>query len=190
MRRCEGVEYARLHPGCVMMIDELKRNGSGYYDPTAYKAMKNIENGGEDMEFRRGEIYEYMLFDKMEYTKAIIVSSDERATDRFLNVITLIEEPKGRINVPIHCGVTMYADCGMVSFAKNDRFGKYIRTATADEMKELEDGIKRAFGIKGIESIPKVEKVAVQDDETIKLKTERDLYKSLYEQLFERLIKG
>ena len=23
-------------------MDELKRNGSGYYDPTAYKAMKNI----------------------------------------------------------------------------------------------------------------------------------------------------
>ena len=23
-------------------MDELKRNGSGYYDPTAWKAMKNI----------------------------------------------------------------------------------------------------------------------------------------------------
>ena len=23
-------------------MDELKRNGSGYYDPTAYKAMKNL----------------------------------------------------------------------------------------------------------------------------------------------------
>ena len=27
-------------------MDELKRNGSGYYDPTAYKAIKNIQNGG------------------------------------------------------------------------------------------------------------------------------------------------
>lgn len=27
-------------------MDELKRNGSGYYDPTAYKALKNCENGG------------------------------------------------------------------------------------------------------------------------------------------------
>lgn len=28
------------------MDNELKRNGSGYYDPTAYKAMKNLEVGG------------------------------------------------------------------------------------------------------------------------------------------------
>lgn len=24
-------------------MDELKRNGSGYYDPTAYKAIKNLD---------------------------------------------------------------------------------------------------------------------------------------------------
>lgn len=27
-------------------MDDLKRNGSGYYDPTAYKAIKNFQNGG------------------------------------------------------------------------------------------------------------------------------------------------
>lgn len=26
----------------VMLMDDLKRNGFGYYDPTAYKALKNI----------------------------------------------------------------------------------------------------------------------------------------------------
>ena len=25
-----------------MLMDELKRNGFGYYDPTAYEALKNI----------------------------------------------------------------------------------------------------------------------------------------------------
>lgn len=28
-------------------MDELKRNGSGYYDPTAYKAITNVENEGD-----------------------------------------------------------------------------------------------------------------------------------------------
>lgn len=28
-------------------MNELKRNGSGYSDPTAYKAMKNFSVGGE-----------------------------------------------------------------------------------------------------------------------------------------------
>ena len=27
-------------------MDDLKRNGSGYYDPTAYKAIRKIQNGG------------------------------------------------------------------------------------------------------------------------------------------------
>lgn len=27
-------------------MDELKRNGSGYYDETAYKAIKNYSRGG------------------------------------------------------------------------------------------------------------------------------------------------
>ena len=38
------------------MVDELKRNGSGYYDPTAYKAMKNFEIGGVTT-MKRGEIW-------------------------------------------------------------------------------------------------------------------------------------
>jgi hypothetical protein len=28
-------------------VDELKRNGSGYYDPTAWKAISNIEKDAE-----------------------------------------------------------------------------------------------------------------------------------------------
>lgn len=27
-------------------MNEMKTNGSGYYDPTAYKAVKNFNNGG------------------------------------------------------------------------------------------------------------------------------------------------
>lgn len=35
-------------------MDELKRNGSGYYDPTAYKAITNIEKEPSDAErFRK-----------------------------------------------------------------------------------------------------------------------------------------
>ena len=38
------------------MISEAKRNGSGYYDPTAYMAMMNVRKEGENkMEVYRGE---------------------------------------------------------------------------------------------------------------------------------------
>ena len=40
------------------MISENKRNGSGYYDPTAYMAMMNVRKEGENkMEVYRGDIY-------------------------------------------------------------------------------------------------------------------------------------
>lgn len=38
------------------MISETKRNGSGYYDPTAYMAMMNVRKEGENkMEVYRGD---------------------------------------------------------------------------------------------------------------------------------------
>lgn len=40
------------------MISENKRNGSGYYDPTAYMAMMNVRKEGENkMEVYRGDIF-------------------------------------------------------------------------------------------------------------------------------------
>ena len=38
-------------------MDDLKRNGSGYYDPTAYKAIRKFQNGGVTMEVYRGDIF-------------------------------------------------------------------------------------------------------------------------------------
>ena len=37
----EGVE--KMSERCKAIDKELSRNGSGYYDPTAYKAMKRVE---------------------------------------------------------------------------------------------------------------------------------------------------
>lgn len=37
-------------------MNELKRNGSGYADPTAYEAMKKF-TGGVKMEVYRGDIH-------------------------------------------------------------------------------------------------------------------------------------
>lgn len=45
--------------GCLTADQELKRNGSGYYDPTAYKALRNIEREANRMEYKRGEIFKY-----------------------------------------------------------------------------------------------------------------------------------
>jgi len=207
---------------------ELKRNGSGYYDPTAYKAMTNLIKGEGTMEMKRGEIFEYNM-QNGELKYVLVISSDERKSDRFLSIIVLSNEPKGRINAPVVCKKQMYADCCMVSYGYSDRFGCYVRTATEREMQEVEAGIMEALDIKAtasndafedttyclmrelegkleeanrqiVEGHEHVERLLAENErlrnaepandpaEVVKLMTERDTYKHLYEQMLERFI--
>jgi len=182
------------------MDNELLRNGSGYIDQTAYKAITNIQKGENDMEFKRGEIFEYEQLGRGEIRKALIVSADFRSKDRYLNAILLTEEPKGNINVPIVCEGMMYADCGMVSFVSNDRLDNFIRRATDAEMQEIEKDIAKCLGIELkmhsdellVESTPLLpaqeSTVEFFSEELAELKTEAKIYKNLYENLLAKVM--
>lgn len=190
------------------MENDLLRNGSGYIDTTAYKAIKNYQKGESKMEFNRGEIFEYELAGRSERKKALVVSADFRSEERYINIIVLIDEPKGQINVPIVCEGMMWADCGMVSFATNDRLGNFIKRATDAEMKQVDEGIIRSLGlehklveVEKIVEVPveKVVEVPVQipgarpvpdELEYAAAKAEANVYKNLYEQLLARMIGG
>lgn len=179
---------------------ELFRNGSGYVDITAYEALKNIEKENSNMEFNRGEIFEYEEVGRAIPRKALIISADFRTNERWQSIILLSEEPKGKINVPIVCEGKQYADCGMVSFAVTDRLGRYIRTATASEMAQIDEGVAKCLGIeqKTVEvPVEKVVEVPAQyPSEThlktaevlAKAKTEASIYKNLYEQLLAKVM--
>ena len=174
------------------MDNELLRNGSGYIDQTAYKAITNIEKGQENMEFKRGEIFECVQ-SRGDIRKALIVSADFRSRDKFLNTIFLTEEPKGNINVPIVCG-------GMVSFVSNDRLENFIRRATDAEMQEIEKGIAKCLGIElkmhSVEPLAEVTPLLQAQESTVEffseelaeLKTEAKIYKNLYEKLLAKVM--
>lgn len=194
------------------MDKELLRNGSGYVDLTAYHAMENVLRGENQMEFNRGEIFEYKTNNGYEIKKALVVSADFRAGGRYLSIIVLIDEPKGVINVPIVCEGMMYADCGMVSFATNDRLGNFIRKATEAEMAQIDEGIAKCLGIEPkvveVEKIVEVPTIPVEStiemtadgvhaesklaieavEELAAAKAEANVYKNLYEQLLARMI--
>ena len=192
------------------MDNELLRNGAGYVDFTAYKAILNYQKGENVMEYNRGEIFEYEMANRFETKKALVVSADFRAGERYLSIIVLIDEPKGQVNVPIVCEGMMYADCGMVSFATNDRLGNFIRKATDAEMSQIDEGIAKCLGIKQktveitkeVPVIPVVGKtemtangittehsLAVEVvEELVAAKAEANVYKNLYEQLLEKMI--
>ena len=179
---------------------ELMKNGSGYHDPTAYKALSNIERD-EKMNFERGEIFEYEEVNKGIYRKALILSADFRTNDRWQSIILLNEEPKGQINVPIVCGEMMYADCGVVSFGKSERFGNFICRATSDEMEQIDEGIAKCLGLEQqvrivkSEAVPEIITPLVAEpsveyfsEELATAKAEAKIFKDLYENLLAKVM--
>ena len=172
------------------------RNGSGYADPTAYKAFMNIERD-EKMEFKRGEIYEYAVKD--ETKKALVISADFRKKDYFLSVIVLTDEPKGSVCVPITTGGgIMYADCGMVGFAQYDRFGCYLRTVQQAEMDQVDEGVAKCLGLEQkvvkeliAEVTPPPVMLKAEEESSEELataKAEAKIYKDLYERLLAKVM--
>lgn len=174
---------------------EILRNGSGYVDPTAYKAIKNYQEG-EEMEYKRGDIIWYETHSG-KFKKALIVSADYRKGSFYQSIIVLTDEPKTEDSVPVVCGGMMYVDCGMVSFAQIDRINEYIRTASDEEMAQVDEILAKNLGIerKTVEvpveklvKVPAPVQYADNTEELMQAKAEAGIYKNLYEQLLAKMI--
>ena len=176
-------------------MNELKRNASGYYDPTAYEALKGVI---ESMEIKRGDIFfienrKYALdFSPViqdAHRPAIIVSND--TGNKFSNVVEVVyltsQEKK---ELPTHCSVLCRvpstALCEQVCTVSKDRLGDFIRTCTDREMKAVNECIKVSLGL--TDSEIHTPAVPTANTDTVQLMTERDLYKKLYEQMLEKVI--
>lgn len=123
---------------------ELRRNGSGYYDPTAYKALKNYEREANHMEYKRGEIFKYNTTGGER--EILIVSSNERCEGYYLNALFLNDNASGNY-VQVACGDLRYVDCDKVSLVTASNMGEYIRTATESEMLQIDNGIIDSLGL-------------------------------------------
>ena len=163
------------------MKNELLRNGSGYIDPTAYAAMKNVEKEQRKM-YKRGQIYEYEV-KPGDIRVALVVSADFRAKDDVLNVIILGDGYGSETCV----GVGGYvADCCMVSFAWASKMGKYIGKANAEEMDCIDAEIMKCLGIERKEkpkAITPPAETRTDGVELAKAQTEARVYRELYDRL-------
>lgn len=128
------------------MIDELKRNGSGYYDPTAYKAIKNLKEDDE-MEMKRGDIY-LCHRPGQEPTMYLNVSAEGR-TGIFASMIMLTDKENLLYGAPINCHGIKYASCDLVMYMKKENLTDFVKCATADEMAEVDKMVADALGIAG-----------------------------------------
>lgn len=175
--------------------NKLLRNGSGYADYTAYKAIKNLEGEETGMECLRSEIYEFETPNSLLVKKALIISADYRKSYNTLSAIVLDAERKGSNPIEIDvAGVTMYANPEMVSFVKWTNLGKFIAKASKEEMKQVDEGICKALGIeRTIEAqlppvIHEMPAPVELNEELASAKAEAKIYKELYEQLLAKVI--
>jgi mRNA interferase MazF len=150
------------------MLDELKRNGSGYYDPTAYEAIKNLKED-EEMELKRGDIYLCHIPGK-EPTMYLNVSAEGR-TGMFASMIMLTEKDDLLYGVPIKCKGIKYASCDLVMYLKKEYLTNFVKCATADEMAGVDKMMAKALGLAEMDEN---ERYRAIKEENLKLKADHD----------------
>lgn len=179
------------------MIDmEVMRNGSGYCDPTAYKAITNCMKGEKKkMELYNGDIFE------IEQMNGVIKEAVVLAVhNKFVTVLFLSDNE--RLPYEVNCRGIKYTHPAMLQYTYNDRFRTFIRKMKDEEFNDLLKAAVESLGYEPSEKeakkeapveyvrsenfmIPETEQLKT---DLIKVQAERDIYKSLYENLIGNMI--
>jgi mRNA-degrading endonuclease toxin of MazEF toxin-antitoxin module len=149
--------------------------------------------------YKRGDIYEVET-QKMGLTikrEAIIVSNDDRLlTDKYISMIILNDKKYTDRDVMVHCRGEKFVLCGLVTFIPVKKLYSYIKSVSEQELKEVDKSMASALGlteelkIPYEQAFPKVEPVYGESEQLVAAQTERDLYKRLYDDLLDKMLKG
>ena len=151
----------------------LKRNGSGCFDFTAFKAIMNME-GSEKMEVLKGDIFYIQKGGRVtgseQYPErpAVVVSNNVgNEHSGIVEVVYLTSQPKK--DLPTHakvvCSVPSVALCEQINTVSKERLGSYIRTCTEKEMADIDAALKISLGLENDNS-----NLEAKDAEVEKLK--------------------
>ena len=131
------------------MKNDIKKNGSGYYDPTAFEAIINA-GGVNNMEVYKGDIFYIEKGKTGEKSPAVVVSATEVIEETGCAQVAWLtnkEENSSSTHAKVMCMTPSVAICEKLSFAYLDRFGEYIRTCTEKEMQDIDNAMLATFGI-------------------------------------------
>ena len=161
----------------------INRNGSGYYDPTAYKAIKNyMRNGENSMKLYKGDIVE--IETNTGLTKEAVILS---VHSKFSTILILTENES--LPYSVNCKGLRFTDPGMIQYVFNDNVKELIRSMKQDEIDYLLQEVVDGLGYEAQKNdIPEGDSIEVFSEELTKVKAERDVYKSLYENLIGSMI--
>lgn len=119
--------------------DDIRRNGSGYFDPTAYMAMQNMERGDRNMEINKGEIWQ--VNNQSGTVMAVVLNVHEN----HCNILCLKDE-KEEGSVPVVAQGIKYTNPAMVSYKMKRGFISYIRTMKDTDFENLVCKVRKSLG--------------------------------------------
>lgn len=168
--------------------NKLKRNRSGYNDPTAYKAIMNV-GGATVMNMYRGDIF-YMENTDGNEKPVIIITPDEILEKNPNYVYTILMTTKEKDQAPTHvevmCKVPSVALCERIYGTNVDRIGEYIRSCTEEEIKKVDEAIMLTLGITENNNTADQEKVKQLEEQLAKEKETSDRILAKFREETER----
>lgn len=105
----------------------MSKNGSGYRDETAFKALMGMA--------KPGDVW------TVEDSKVLILKNQ----GAYCNCLTLIPEKKCERMIEIVSGETFYTDPGMVRYLFNERLGVFAQRLPADEFDNVLGAVEEAL---------------------------------------------
>lgn len=126
---------------------------------------------------------------------AVIVSNNiGNSNSSIVEVVFLTSQEKNPLptHTKVFCNVPSIALCEQINTVSKERLGSFIRACSEKEMAAIDKAIMISLGIDAAtkDNLENDEQTKITNIDTysIKLETERDLYKGLYEQLLHKMI--
>lgn len=115
----------------------------------------------------RGYVFEFLESDGTSNKHALVVSSQERAMDRIINILMVGDSPSGFDVVDVkYDGKKRYVHCGLVTYCSRERLGRRICKVSEQTMSKITICIARQLGCE----------------------SQGMFYKSAYDSLVEKLV--
>ena len=178
--------------------------------------LAHVERRGLNMEIRRGDIF-YVMRSGVEVGSeqwsgrpGVVVSCDENNIhSEVIEVAYCTTQPKSPL--PTHVGIMSTNRpstvlCEQINAVSVERIGDYIGRCTADEMREIDIAIATSLGLKKYPGL--IQRLKERDEQEkgcqekaredmphdgiakgATLETERDIYRKLYEDLLDRVLR-
>ena len=186
---------------------DLRKNGSGAYDPTAYKAIKNIMQEENRVNFYKGDIIEVEAGEG--YAEMLVLQTHEQ----YATVLKLCENKK--LPLAVNCKGLKYADPGMIQYVYNSRVITLIRSLSDEEYEQAMDAVINdlGYGLKTetgntqrdqgmnepeekeeqkksqeTRSDEMLEELEELEKEVVKAEAKAEAYKQMYEELLTRML--